>query len=165
MRTTQLFSSFIVFFLAACTPPPVEETVVDDSAQKKADIQAINKVNELWDVAALAGNMDGTLALVTDDYIRWQSGEATIVGKEALRAVFQGFRDKYRTESVKDVADEIRLAGDWAYVRGSWTGTIVPKAGGDPMEVEGKWMDIRERQPDGSWKISRASVHPDQILE
>ena len=165
MRTTQLFFSFIVLFLAACTPPPVEETVVDDSAQREADIQAINKVNELWDAAALAGDMEGTLALVTDDYIGWESGQPTIVGKEALRSAFQPSRDKYRTEKLKNVADEIRLAGDWAYVRGSWTGTVVPKAGGDPIQRSGKWMDIRERQPDGSWKIARASVHPDQILE
>jgi ketosteroid isomerase-like protein len=130
MRNTQLFFSFIVLFLAACTPPPVEETLVDDSAQKEADIQAINNVNELWDAAALAEDMDGILALVTDDYISWESGQPTIVGKEALRNAFQPFWDKYRIENLKNVSDEIRLAGDWAYVRGSWTGTIVPKAGG-----------------------------------
>ncbi|MFH1964519.1 MAG: hypothetical protein ABIJ42_03165, partial [Acidobacteriota bacterium] len=58
-----------------------------------------------------------------------------------------------------------RLAGDWGYCRGSWSGTRIPKAGGDPIHVTGKWMDIRERQADGSWKLSRGSGNPDQPLD
>jgi uncharacterized protein (TIGR02246 family) len=138
---------------------------VDDSAQREADIEAINKVNELWDAASLAGDVEGLLGLVTDDYVRMQSGRPMVQAKEALRDLFQAGYDKYRTESLKNVTDEVLLSGDRAYVRGSWTGTVVPTAGGDPIQVSGKWMDIREKQPDGSWKIARASVHPDQILD
>ena len=155
-----------VFFALSCAIQPAEEAVVDDTAQKEADIQAINTVAELWDEADAAGDVDALMSLVTDDFIRMEPNKPAIVGKEAFReSLQQPSNDEYSLQDAKDVIEEIRLAGDWAYVRGSWSGTVVLKAGGDPIHVTSKWMDIRERQKDGSWKISRASVNEDAPLE
>ena len=156
MRFFMLLLSILI--LAACAAPPV---VVDDTAREEADIQAINRIGELWDAADAAGDVDAFLELVTDDYIRMEPNKPVIVGKEAFRDFLQSFHDKYRLENGRDVIEEIRLADDWAYVRGTWSGTVVPKAGGDPVHVTSKWIDIRERQADGSWKISRGCVNED----
>ena len=88
-----------------------------------------------------------------------------IVGKDAFLEYIRPFHDIYTIQESKDVSEEIRIAGDWASVRGTWKGTLVPKAGGEPIHLTGKWIDIRERQADGSWKISRASVSTDQPFE
>ena len=164
----RLFSCFllITFLLAfSCTAPPAEEVVVDDTAQEEADIQAMNRIGELWVEADAAGDVDAHLALITDDYIRMEQDRPAIVGKNAFRELLQPFLDKYRYQDGKIITEEIRLAGDWAYVRGSWSGTILSKGGGDPVHVIVKWLDIRERQADGSWKISRSSVNSDAPFE
>ena len=44
-------------------------------------------------------------------------------------------------------------AGDVLVARGSVEATATPKAGGDPIEMSGHWMDYRRLQEDGSWKI------------
>jgi len=155
MRSFLLLLSVLV--LTACAAPPA---VVDDTAQEEADIQAINRINELWNAADAVGDVDAILALVTDDFIRMEPNRPAIVGKEAFRENVQSFFDGYTMDG-KTVSEEIRFAGDWAYVRCSWSGTAIPKAGGDPIHVTFKWMDIRERQADGSWKISRSSVSGD----
>ena len=170
MRSFLLLLSVLV--LTACTAaPPAEEVVVDDTTQKEADIQAFNQLLELWDEAAAAGDVDAMLALVTDDYIRMLPDKPAIEGKKAFRDslqtsnVMQTSNDEYSFQDGKNVIEEIRLAGDWAYVRGSYSATIVLKAGGDPIHVTSKWIDIRERQADGSWKISRCSANWDAPLD
>jgi uncharacterized protein (TIGR02246 family) len=37
-------------------------------------------------------------------------------------------------------------------MRGTYTITITPKAGGDPTPGSGNWMAVYARQPDGNWK-------------
>ena len=49
--------------------------------------------------------------------------------------------------------EEAAAAGDWAYAKGTYLQTITPRAGGPTTKVDGKWLDILKRQPDGSWKL------------
>ena len=164
----RIFLSFLLvtlLFAISCTAPPAEEAVVDDTAQKEADIQAFKEIDAKWDKAVFAGDADAFMALVTDDYIRMEPDEPAMVGKEAFRESQQSFFDKYSLQDSDNVIEEIRLAGDWAYVRGSWSGTIIPKGGRDPISSSDKWIDIRERQSDGSWKISRTCGNSDAPLD
>ena len=47
------------------------------------------------------------------------------------------------------------MAGDWAYIRGTYKATLQPKQGGEPVLIDGKYMSILAKQPDGSWKLHR----------
>ena len=111
------------------------------------------------------GDVDALLALVTDDYIRMVPNKPAIVGKEAFRDSIQSFFDGCVVQDEKVSIEEVRLAVDWAYARGSWNNSIIIKTGGDPISKTGKWMVICERQVDKSWKISRASVSEDALSE
>jgi len=162
MRIFSYFLLVTLLFTISCTTQPAEEVVVGDTSQKEEDIQAINRIYEQWDEAWAAGDVDAILALVTDDYIGMESNRPVIVGKEAFRESQQSFFDEYSVQGPKSVSEESRLAGDWAYGRGSWSGTYIPKAGGDSIHITVKWMGISERQADGSWKISRLSTNLDQ---
>jgi ketosteroid isomerase-like protein len=51
--------------------------------------------------------------------------------------------------------EEVRVAGDWAFARGTYTYTMVPKEKGATIEGTGKWLSIFEKQDDGSWKMTR----------
>jgi ketosteroid isomerase-like protein len=82
------------------------------------------------------------------------AGEPAAIGKEAIRARQQAFRDQATFEETRSV-DEVVVSGDWAFVRWTGTGTVTPKDGGEPGEFNRKGITIFQRQPDNSWKIAR----------
>ena len=51
--------------------------------------------------------------------------------------------------------EEVEVAGDWAFSRGTYTLTTTPKESGQPVFIDGRYITIFTRQPDGSWKRHR----------
>ena len=53
------------------------------------------------------------------------------------------------------------VKGLWAYARGSYRTVVPSDTGKKHSVVEGSWLDILERQDDGTWQIHRStwSVH------
>ncbi len=51
------------------------------------------------------------------------------------------------------MVEDVRVFGDWAFMRGVYTVKRTPKTGGEPIQFPGKWMAFKQRQLDGSWKI------------
>jgi len=116
------------------------------------------------------------------------AGSAT-VGKaadlEAFRAAVQDIFDTYSTAMNAEDSDlyislwdenginmgpnapavvgieEVQVAGDWGYARGTYSLSVTPKAGGETAFDNGKWLKIFKRQPDGSWKIFRNCFNSD----
>jgi ketosteroid isomerase-like protein len=60
-------------------------------------------------------------------------------------------------------ADEVRVSGDLAFMRITYDETVMPRTGGDPIELSGNWLVILERQQDGAWKWSHEmwSIYPE----
>lgn len=50
---------------------------------------------------------------------------------------------------------EVVVAGPWAYSRGTYTQDLTAKATGQTVHVDGKFLTIFRKQPDGSWRIFR----------
>jgi ketosteroid isomerase-like protein len=103
-----------------------------------------------------AGDVEGLLALVTTDHMKIEPNAPVITGKEAYRSSRQAVFEQYSFEDSDCVAVEVRLADDWACARGTWSTKIVPTNGDEPFQDSGNWIDIFDRQPDGSWKSSRS---------
>jgi ketosteroid isomerase-like protein len=59
--------------------------------------------------------------------------------------------EQYDLLTEEGVVQDVRVSGDLGFARGMDTGTASPKDGGDPIEVNTKWVAIYERQADGSW--------------
>jgi ketosteroid isomerase-like protein len=61
--------------------------------------------------------------------------------------------------------EEVGVNGNLAFSRGNYVATFSPKDGAQPIPVDGKFMTILKKQPDGSWKIHRdmfnSNVAPD----
>lgn len=50
--------------------------------------------------------------------------------------------------------DEIRfLTPDWVLYRSTLSGQRVPKAGGEPVPFETKYVDVLRRTPEGRWEV------------
>jgi len=133
--------------LAACAAPAPPDT-------SAADLAAVNAVRDAWVAAYNAADADGVASLYSEDAIDMPTNEPTVAGRAAIRerAAAQ-FGMAKATATV--TADETQLMGDWAFDRGTYSVTMTPAAGGDPMTVDGRYVVILHRQADGSWKLVR----------
>jgi len=73
---------------------------------------------------------------------------ASVSGTVMYAAQFGMFNAEFRAP-----VDEVRVVGDAAVSRGTWTIKLTPKAEGlAPIIDSGSWMALSSRQADGSWK-------------
>ena len=101
--------------------------------------------------AYLSGDKDAILALFTEDAVLMPPGAPTIVGREGI----SGFVDAFPKMTKFEVGMEEmkKIGANRALVRGTLDIMLqIPEAGDVPMI--GKFVAIRERQPDGSWKLT-----------
>ncbi len=148
MRFNLILLSLLL--IAGCTPTePVEEATTTE-----ADVEAINQLPATFAAALNAGDLDGILAGFTDDVVRMPPNEPAIIGKESLRSRMQANLDQ-NTYQLDNPPEEVQVSGDWAFARGTYTVTVTPKAGGESIQLEGKYLVVFQKQPDGSWKAAR----------
>jgi uncharacterized protein (TIGR02246 family) len=50
---------------------------------------------------------------------------------------------------------EIKLLGDWAYLRNYLEVTMTPPGGGAPLRRSGHTLTILRKEPDGRWRVAR----------
>ena len=126
----------------------------------EADIEAIKSLLEEFDAALNAGDLDGLMSCFTEDAVRMPPNMPALVGKEAIRDMFQSRFEQYTTE-VHNTAEEVIVCGDWVFVRGTHTVTFTLKVGGESIRDNGKSITIWQRQFDGSWKLHRGIYNSD----
>jgi uncharacterized protein (TIGR02246 family) len=105
--------------------------------------------------AEQAGDVDAKMRLYMADAVLLPPDGDAAVGYQAVRAWHHAAYARASSQ-LSTAVDEVQMFGNWAFARGSWSGTITPKAGGDPKQESGKFMVLFRRQPDGgSWRIAR----------
>jgi len=151
-RAPLYVASLLCFLAVACAPPAEQaEPSGGEAVSTEADVEAIHAVMERWTVALNTESTDGMLALLTDDTNYMSPNESVIVGQAAVRSWLDGlFAGEGAVEFTID-AVEVRVAGDWAVGRGTYTSTA-PAEGGESATVPGKWIIIYERGADGAWR-------------
>lgn len=126
--------------------------------REQADLEAVTvaaqKIWNRYSATLEAGDLEGWLSLWTDDGIQMPPGEPAVVGKDRIRVRNKAVLDQF-TFHIGITNEEVAATGDWAFARGTYTATLTPKAGGKVLAVDGKYLTILQRQPDGSWKIHR----------
>ena len=133
--------------LMACTGPG------SDAATLEADATTIGSMVDQWIVYWNASDAEGLSSLYVDDAIGMGPGGPNNVGRDAMRLSFaEGFEQFVGTQSA--TVDEVQVEGALAFVWGSWRITPQTTAGGE-QGVDGEWLWILNRQPDGEWRIAR----------
>ena len=146
-------------------------TLPEDITMSKQpeDIAAIKQLAEDWSAGWLTGDHETLLALLTDDPVLIMSSEDPIIGKEAIRELYQYVFENYtfasdenytRTTDVEQM--EVEVDGDLGYIWSKYTNTETPKAGGETIEDHGQSVSIVRRQHDGSWKFARLIINRSQ---
>ena len=134
-------------FLLACSQPPAADTT-------EADVAAIRAIVDRFDEAMNAGDYEALAELYAEDAIRMPANAPPQIGRDAIREWFRLEMEQSDTQ-IDNVVRDARVFGDWGYCWGDATGTDTPKAGGDEILIDSKWMSVSRRMPDGSWKVYR----------
>jgi uncharacterized protein (TIGR02246 family) len=117
----------------------------------KADQEVLNSMIAEWDRNAKAGNFAALADTYIDNAMLIEDGNV-LTGKEAIRNSFQSIHEQYNVPECNNKIEDMRISGDLAVLRGSFSGTFVPKEAGEPINKKGLWVTVYQRQTDGSWK-------------
>ena len=119
------------------------------------DERAIRDLVATWMAASRAGDTAKVLSLMADDVIFQVPGREPF-GKAAFAAMSQKMSDgmtDVRMEGSSDIR-ELRVLGDWAYLRNHITITVTPP-GGKPVKRAGTTLTILRKETDGRWLLAR----------
>jgi len=115
------------------------------------DERAIRELIATWMAASRAGDVETVLSLMTEDVVFMVPGREPF-GKEVFEATSQGMKG-VRMEGTNDI-HELKVLGDWAYLRSHIALTIMPP-GGEPVRRAGYTLTILRKGPDGRWRLAR----------
>ena len=121
------------------------------SADTQADERAIRKLIDDWMQATAQGDAARVLSLMSDDVVFMTAGREPF-GKKEFAAQSEDLKDVMIEGEAKPV--EIKVLGDWAYLRNRITVKMTPKSG-QAMQRAGYTLTILNRQADGRWVITR----------
>ena len=124
---------------------------------ERLQIAEVAQVYEVWNelaAAATDGDMERCMAFWIDDGIQIPPDAPCRVGKAEIRARAQPLFALFDTNRMTIHAEEVRILGDRAYSYGTYEIEMTPKDGGESRSCSGKFLDILEKQVDGSWKIA-----------
>jgi uncharacterized protein (TIGR02246 family) len=116
-----------------------------------SDEQAIRDLVANWMRASQAGDTETVLSLMTDDAVFLVPGREPF-GKQAFAAAAQNLQGA-RMEGSSEIR-ELKVLGDWAYLRGYLQVSITPP-GGNSVRRAGYTLTIFNKQADGRWLLAR----------
>ena len=181
-RCSSLLLLVLSVIATACSPTPhggddapavqVTPTAPESSRATELDPGVIGLVRDRYIAAVNDGDLDVLMALWAEDGTLSPPGQPSAEGKEAIRGWYQGmFR---RADADVDITSvESRVAGDWAFDRGTFTMKLAPKGPSpspqgatDPVTGPAtaevgpatgqtfRYVVILKREGGGDWKVA-----------
>jgi uncharacterized protein (TIGR02246 family) len=126
------------------------------------DEQAVRTVHATWIAAVNAADLDRLLALMADDVVFLNPGQAPL-GRDGFPVGFAGAHRRLHIRCVSDL-EEVEVVGDVAYTLCRDSLSMTPRDGGEVMELAGHRMTIYRKQGDGRWLLAR-DIHTLQPVE
>lgn len=157
----------LALVIPACEPGGVEEEssapdtmAMGSAAQTEADVAAdraaIDSLRTRWQQGANADSAAAVAALYTRG-ARFLSSTGVVEGRQALQDYFE--QSFAQSSNLQISSRDVQVSGDVAYGIGTFSQAVVTPAG--EQNVEGDYLVVLRRQPNGYWLIDRhASVTP-----
>jgi ketosteroid isomerase-like protein len=138
----------IAIALSACatTSAKAPDTAADLAAITAFNARYLKSIND-GDIATLS-------SLTDEDHMMIGAGRPPTAGKAANDAANGRTFEQFKIDETWTVLESI-IDRNLAYQRGTFTVRATPKAGGAPRNTTGKFVRIYQRQPDGSWRMTR----------
>jgi uncharacterized protein (TIGR02246 family) len=147
--------------LGSCGPGG-SATKPDTGTTTAQDRAAIDSVRNQYAATWKSANAEQMATLYTSDAAVLYPNQAAVVGSTAIQAYFKTFFDQFVQEIFELTSEEIEVTGPWAFDRGTYRWRATPRAGGPPIEDNGKYLVILRRQANGSWKVARDMDNSDR---
>jgi uncharacterized protein (TIGR02246 family) len=110
------------------------------------------KISEQWARAWSARQLDQVMELYAPDAVFLPGTGDRITGRAAIRAAFKTALEINTSNlSVRSIVTED--SGTLAYDSGDYREAITPVSGGGQRELQGNYVVVFRRQPDGKWLI------------
>ena len=153
-RMKKLISISTIPVLALALLLVLGTVLADDDADEHGPrgIAAIHEVGNNYALAMNTGDLELWLSVHADDIVKMGPDAPSIIGKEQLRAAMEPAFAAFDFEMTIN-SEETEVTGHWGFDRGLYTVLMTPKAGGEPIFVDGKYLGIYKRQAGGSWKL------------
>ncbi len=158
MRKSFAAALLFLFSLASYSAGGQISTHERDEDRLARDWKAIETLHQRDIAATKAYDIDALVSLWTEDIVALPPGAEPVNGKEANCKLLEAGRAssaQFETLEYEQDWQEIRVAGDFAWERGVFTGALRPRAGGDVTRYRYNVLRILQRQPDGSWLVHR----------
>jgi ketosteroid isomerase-like protein len=128
-------------------------------AMAETDNEAFKAIVEdtwiTYSAAMNAGDADLWISLWDQNGVQMPPNAPAVYGRQVIK---ERIRKGYQSTDYKEFTinlEETQVAGDWGFARGTYSLSLTPRAGGDTLFYEGKYLTIFKKQADGSWKIFR----------
>jgi uncharacterized protein (TIGR02246 family) len=138
-------------FCLSCDPELSEKKDLGENQEN--DSLAISAVSKARAEAFRQGNAAGIALHFTENSLLMAPDKQVQRGRVAVEAYYQQLFDTWKTDLRSEYL-EVKVSGNLAYGRGFAEVTLIPKSGGDTLKSTAKYLNILERQPDGSWKTT-----------
>ena len=146
MKTKSIFVSgwIALFSLAFVCLATAADTKIE---------QDLRDLDAKWSAAAGAKDVDKTVSYYAEEAVVMPPNASAATTKEAIRSAWKemltspGAAISWKTTKV-----EVAKSGDLAYVSGTYEETMTD-ASGKPVKDRGKYLEVWEKQADGTWKV------------
>ncbi len=139
--------SLLLFLLFGCSDDP------QVTSSQEEDVAAITAVSKARAQAFNESDAQGIAVHFTEDAILMAPGAPAAQGREAVAAYYQSIFDEYEPV-LESYYEEVEVYGDMAYGRGEAKVTLTPREGKPTTTSTSKYLNILQRQPDGSWQTT-----------
>ncbi len=126
----------------------------DEARTSPDDMIAVARLMVTLDRVISEEDLDGLLELVAEDAVRMPPDETAVVGKRAIAESYRALFDSFDVEITHEPL-EIDVAAHLIVHRGNATGTMTPRSGGDPIQLDNKYLYVIRKRSDGSLVVWR----------
>ena len=121
----------------------------------------MGEVGKAWLKAFTANDLEGVVALYAPDAHVFPPDEVEAVGTAQIRANYTALLNNFTVKEAKILDAHHKNVGDLSYAWGRFSITLVPKAGGEPVTMEGRFSDVSQKI-NGKWLyiVDHASMNP-----
>ncbi|MDH3621496.1 MAG: nuclear transport factor 2 family protein [Gammaproteobacteria bacterium] len=140
--------------------PAIATEITGGTEEDRAQMVQVSKN---WLDAYASGDLDGIMAVMHADAMLMPHNQSTSHGTEEVRAYFATRIGRPGVKLVDDL-QEIRINGDWAYVRGKFRFEIDLGPEKPPIIHNGRYLILYEKTG-GNWKVLRDMDNLDPVTE
>ena len=114
------------------------------------DMAAIQSCHDDFSRSMVTRDFETASRTYDENAVLMPPNHPAVRGRNAIKEWLAGFPP---VSQFKIEIEESDARADLAYVRGAFSMVFQPEGAPSPIEEIGKYLEIRKRQPDGSWLL------------